>query len=65
MYNVFYVSLLELDNNRKRQAKEIFIQIEFYAGNIEKNECEVIWDSAIYKEKLELGQLTKFHYLVL
>ena len=39
-------------------------ELEFDAGNRKKYELEAIWDSAVYRMKLELGHLPSLYYLV-
>lgn len=40
-------------------------QLELKEGNGEVYEVLAIWDSAVYKKKLESSQLSRLYYLVL
>ena len=62
VHNVFHVLLLEQDTTKKEQVEKV---PELNAGdNNEKYKVEVIWNSAVYANKLESGHLPGLYYLV-
>ena len=64
MHNVFHVSLLEQDTTRKKRVDKWITESELEAGNSKEYEVEIIWDSAVYANELESGQLRGLYYLV-
>ena len=64
MHNVFYMSLLEQNTNRKEQVNKRMTELESEAGNSKEYKVEALWESAVYASKLELGQLSGLYYLV-
>ena len=65
MYNVFHVSLLEQGITRKKQVNKQVTELEFEAGNSKEYKVEAIWDSAIYDNESESGQLPGLYYLIM
>ena len=62
IHNVFHIFLLEQDTTKKEQVEKLL-----KLDNCKKSkeyEVEVIQDSAVYGEKLELGCLLELYYLV-
>ena len=59
------MSLLEQDTTRKGRVSDKVLELN--AGNEDSKEykVEVIWDSAVYANKLESGHLSGLYYLVL
>ena len=64
MHNVFHLSLLEQDTTRKVRVDKRVTELEFEAGNGKKYKVETIWDSAVYANESESGQLLSLYYLV-
>ena len=64
IHNVFHVSLLEQDSTRKERVDKWVTELELEAGNSQEYELKVIWDSAVYANKSESGQLPGLYYLV-
>ena len=62
IHDVFHVSLLEQDTTRKERVDEQVTEPE--AGDSEEYEVEAIWDSAVYANESESGQLPSLYYLV-
>ena len=56
--------LLEQNTTKKEQVNKRVMELELEAGNSKEYKVEVIWDSAVYASKLELGQLPGLYYLV-
>ena len=59
--NVFHMALLEHDTTRKERVDKNVIELD--AGNSKEYEVDVIWDSALYTNKLESGHLPSVYYL--
>ena len=66
IYNIFYVSLLELDTIKKGQVDEKTVeQLEFEAGgNNKKYKVVDICNSAVYARELKAGHLPGLYYLI-
>ena len=66
IYDVFYISLLKLDNKKKgRVDKKTAEQLKFEAdGGNEKYEMEGICNSVVYARESEVGHLLGVYYLV-
>ena len=65
IYDIFHVSLLELDTTKKERVDEnAATQLEFEAGNNKKYEVEGIRDSVVYAKELEAEHLPELYYLV-
>ena len=58
------MSLLEHNNTRKEQVDKQVIELEFEAGNSKAYKVKVIWNSAVYANKSESGQLPGLYYLL-
>ena len=66
IHDVFYVSLLEQNNIKKRRVDEKVRRIEFDAGDDSKEyKVEAIGDSAVYVRESKSGHLPGLYYLVL
>ena len=57
MHNIFHMSLLEQDTTRKKRVDKRLKELELKAGNSKEYKVEAIWNSAVYANKSESGQL--------
>lgn len=57
------MSLLEQNNTRKKQVDKKISDLNFDIGNIKEYKVEVIWDNAIYTNKMKV-YLQDLYYLV-
>ena len=64
IHNVFHLLQLEQNITRKERVDKQVTELELEAGDSEEYKTEVIWNSAVYPSKLELGQLPGLYYLV-
>ena len=64
IYNVFYISLLELDPTKKEQMNDTQLEFEFEASDNKEDMVDSIGDIAIHVRELA-GQLPGLYYLVL
>lgn len=64
MHNVFYVLVLEQNITKKREKDENITLLKFEASDSKKYKIEAIWNNAIYKKELKLGQLSGLYYLI-
>ena len=64
MHDLFHVSLLEKNTTRKERVDERVKELKLVAGDSEEYEVEAIWNSAVYTNKSESGQLPGLYYLV-
>ena len=64
VYNMFHVSLLKQDTTRKRRVSEEVPKLDAGDEDNKEYEVEVIWDSAVYANKVESGHLPGLYYLV-
>ena len=62
IHDIFYVSLLEQDTNRKAQVDKNLT--EFEASNNKKYKVERIWDSTFYAKKSAACHLPGLYYLI-
>ena len=62
IHNIFHMLLLEQDTIRKQRVDKRVTELE--TGDSKKYEVEAIWDSAVYDNKSESGQLSGLYYLV-
>ena len=63
MHNIFYVSLLKQKKTKKKRVKKV---LKLDVGNKVSKEykMEIIWDSAVYANKLKSGHQPSLYYLV-
>ena len=61
---MFHILLLEQDTTKKGLVSKEIPELD--AGNKDSKEykVEIIWDSAVYANKLKLGHLLNLYYLV-
>ena len=59
---MFHILLLEHDTTKKEWVDENVTKLD--VGNSEKYKVEAIWDSVVYAEESESGQLLSLNCLV-
>ena len=64
MHNVFYALLLKQDITKKEKIDKRVKELKLKAGDSKEYKVKTIWDSAVYANKLEAGQLPDLYYLV-
>ena len=65
IYNVFHVSLLELNTTKNGQVNDMQLDFDFEADDNKEYEVDGIRDSAIYAKESATGQLLLLYYMVL
>ena len=55
IYDIFYVSLLEYNTTKKRQVNDIYLELEFKAGNNKNYEIDNIQNSVVYAKESRIG----------
>ena len=61
--DIFHISLLEQNITEKRRIDKTVIELEFKVGNSKNYKVKVIWDNAVYANKV-VGNLLGLYYLV-
>ena len=64
IHDVFHMLLLEQNTTRKEWVDKLVKELELEAGDSKEYEVKAIWDSAVYANKLESGQLPGLYYVV-